>query len=212
MTVNTEAATRDQVVATARSIFHRGLTHGRTGNIGVRIDDRILLTPTGSSLGSVEPGDLTVIDARGQHVSGPPASKEAFLHLAMFRARPGAHAVVHTHSTYSTAVSCLAGLDPDDVLPPLTAYYAMRIGQLPMLAYHPPGDPKLGPIVEDTARQCHAMLLRNHGPVVAGNDLPAALDALEELEETAKLFLLLHARDTQPLTRDQAEAFRTSLT
>ncbi|MEV4082603.1 class II aldolase/adducin family protein, partial [Nonomuraea fuscirosea] len=115
---------RAEIIAAARSLFQRGLTHGSTGNLSVRVGEHLLVTPTGSSLGTVEADELSLIDtAAGAHVSGPRPSKEAFLHAAMLRARPEANAVVHTHSTYAAAVSCLDGLDPDDALPPLTAYF-----------------------------------------------------------------------------------------
>lgn len=197
---------RLDVVAAARSLFSRGLTHGSTGNISVRNGERIYVTPTGSSLGTVEPDDLSVIDTAGSHIDGSRPSKEAFLHAAVLRARPTDTAVVHTHSTHSAAVSCLAGLDPTDAIPPLTAYFAMRIGRLPLLPYHSPGDDALGPLAEQTARSHRALLLSNHGPVVAGINLGAAMDAIEELEETAKLYLLLHGREVRPLTAQQATA------
>jgi ribulose-5-phosphate 4-epimerase/fuculose-1-phosphate aldolase len=191
---------REQVVRLGRSFFERRLTFGRTGNISVRQGDDILVTPTGASLGTLRADDLSTIDPTGRHVAGPAPSKEAFLHAAMYRARPTAGAVVHLHSTYAVAVSCLDGLDPADVLPPLTAYYVMRVGRLPLLPYHAPGDPALGPLAERTAAGNHALLLANHGPVVAGADLDAAADAVEELEETARLFLLLQGHRIRPLT------------
>ncbi|MCA4131789.1 3-oxo-tetronate 4-phosphate decarboxylase [Arthrobacter sp. M4] len=195
---------RDSVVAAARSIFTRGLTHGSTGNISVRFGERIIITPTGSSLGTVESEELAVIDADGRHVDGNRPSKEAFLHAAVLRARPQAGAVVHTHSTHAAAVSCLAGLDPSDALPPLTAYFAMRVGSLPLLPYHAPGDRSLEELAETTARKSQAMLLANHGPVTSGHSLAAAIDAIEELEETAKLFLLLQGRNVRTLTPEEA--------
>jgi ribulose-5-phosphate 4-epimerase/fuculose-1-phosphate aldolase len=204
MSTTNETRARDEIVAAARSLFSRGLTHGSTGNISIRDGERIYVTPTGSSLGTVEPEELSVIDASGAHVEGPRPSKEAFLHAAVLRARPADAAVVHTHSTHSAAVSCLAGLDPDDAIPPLTAYFAMRIGRLPLLPYHAPGDDALGPLAESAARAHRALLLSNHGPVVTGTSLSAAMDALEELEETAKLFLLLHGRQIRPLSSEQA--------
>lgn len=203
-----ETTAREQIVQAARSIFTRSLTHGSTGNISVRVDDRIFVTPTGSSLGTVLPDELSVIDLEGKHVDGAKPSKESFLHAAVLRARPSATAVVHTHSTYSAAVSCLADVNPDDALPPLTAYFAMRIGRLPLLPYHAPGDDRLGPLAEITARDNVAMLLSNHGPVVAGTSMFGAMDALEELEETAKLHLLLQGHRTRPLTDAQAATLR----
>lgn len=199
---------RADIVRAARSLFGRGLTHGSTGNISVRTDAGILVTPTGSSLGTVREDELSLIDERGRHLDGPRPSKEAFLHAAVLRARPGDRAVVHTHSTHAAAVSCMAGLEETNALPDLTAYYAMRIGRLPLLPYHAPGDDALEDLAEETARDGHAMLLSNHGPVVAGASLSAAMDALEELEETAKLFLLLRGIPTRPLTPEQAAALR----
>lgn len=202
---------RNEVIAAARSLFGRGLTHGRTGNISVRAGEHILVTPTGVSLGTVEPDELSVIDIDGEHVSGPKPSKEAFLHAIVLRQRPSANAVVHTHSTYSAAVSCLADLDPSDAIPPLTAYFAMRVGTLPLLPYHPPGDHGVTDAVAQAAIDHSAVLLANHGPVVAGSDLSAALDALEELEHTAKIFLLLRGLPTRPLTGPQRAALQPSL-
>jgi len=201
---------RDEIVRAARSLFSRGLTHGSTGNLSVRVGDAILVTPTGSSLGTVEAHQLSIIDPSGRHIDGARPSKEAFLHAAVLRARPSAAAVVHTHSTHSAAVSCMVGLDPHNALPPLTAYFAMRVGRLPLLPYHAPGDATLGPLAEETARNHSAILLSNHGPVVAGADLNAAMDAIEELEETAKLFLLLRGTPSRPLTTQQASVLSNS--
>ena len=204
--------TRQQIVDLGASLFARRLTFGRTGNLSVRVgrseSGDVLLTPTGASLGALDPDELSVIDTSGRHVGGPRPSKEAFLHAAVYRARPDAGAVVHLHSTYSVAVSCLADVDPADVLPPLTAYYVMRVGRLPLLPYHAPGDSALEPLAEATARTDHAFLLANHGPVVAGTDLAAAADAVEELEETARLHLLLQGHRTRPLTPEQAAGLR----
>ena len=204
--------TRQQIVDLGASLFARRLTFGRTGNLSVRVgrseSGDVLLTPTGASLGALDPDELSVIDTSGRHVGGPRPSKEAFLHAAVYRARPDAGAVVHLHSTYSVAVSCLADVDPADVLPPLTAYYVMRVGRLPLLPYHAPGDSALEPLAEATARTAHAFLLANHGPVVAGTDLAAAADAVEELEETARLHLLLQGHRTRPLTPEQAAGLR----
>lgn len=199
------AQARDAVVAAAHSLHRRGLTHGSTGNISLRVDDAVLITPTGSSLGTVTGDDLSLIALDGRHLSGGKPSKEAFLHLAMLRARPGADAVVHTHSTHAAAVSCLSDVDPRSALPPLTAYFAMRVGQLPLLPYHAPGDDSLGDLAEATARRHPSLLLSNHGPVVTGAGLAAAVDAAEELEETAKLFFLLRGMRTNPVAPSEAE-------
>ena len=194
---------REQIVRLAKSMFERGLTFGSSGNISARIDDGWLMTPTGSSLGDLDPAQLSRLDAQGRHVSGDAPTKEAFLHTQFYAARSRASAIVHLHSTHSVAVSCLCDIDPQNVLPPLTAYYVMRIGQLPLIPYYPPGDVDLGKAVREMASKHHAVLLANHGPVVAGSSLQDAVSAIEELEETARLFLLLQGRQTRPLSAQQ---------
>ncbi|WP_405792695.1 class II aldolase/adducin family protein [Streptomyces sp. NBC_01506] len=202
---------RGLLIATARAVAARSLTHGSTGNVSVRAGEHILVTPTGSSLATVRADELSVIDTDGNPVSGPKPSKEAFLHAAMLRARPRDGAVVHTHSTYATAVSCLSDVDPDDVLPPLTAYYAMRVGRLPMVPYFPPGDSRLAAVTEALAGEHAALLLSNHGPVAAAPDPGRALEAAQEIEETAKIFLLLRGAAVRPLTPPQRRALRPTL-
>ena len=203
-----ESKRRDEVCRIARSIFERGLTHGSTGNISARLDDGWLLTPTGSNLGTLDPARLSKLDWNGTLVSGDAPSKESFLHLAMYQERARAGAVIHLHSTHSVAVSVLEDVDPDDVLPPITAYYAMRIGTLPLVPYFAPGDLRLADAVRRFASRHHAVLLANHGPVVAGSSLSAAADAAEELEQTAKLFLLLQGRRIRTLTAGQVAQLR----
>jgi ribulose-5-phosphate 4-epimerase/fuculose-1-phosphate aldolase len=198
-----EIRQRDAISALGRSLFERGLTAGSSGNISVRLDDGWLVTPTNVSLGRLDPARLTKLDPNGAHLSGEPASKEAVLHLAVYDARPAAQAIVHLHSTHSAAVSCMAGLDCADCLPPLTAYYVMKIGRLPLLPYFRPGDPKLADTVRGYAGKHCAVLLANHGPVVSGTSLDAAAYAVEELEETAKLFLLLRGVPHRPLDQSQ---------
>jgi ribulose-5-phosphate 4-epimerase/fuculose-1-phosphate aldolase len=198
-----EVRLREQICELGRSLFQRGLTHGSTGNISARCADGWLLTPTGSSLGRLDPGRLSKLDWSGKLLSGEAPSKESFLHLAMYQEREGNGAVVHLHATHSVAVSVLADLDPDNLLPPLTAYYVMRIGTLPLVPYYAPGDLGLAEAVRGYARRHHALLLANHGPVVGGSSLAAAADAVEELEATAKLYLLLQGRRVRPLTPEQ---------
>jgi len=205
----TDAAHREALCALGRSLFERGLTHGSTGNLSVRTDGGYLLTPTGTSLGALDPARLSLLDNGAVHVRGDPPTKEALLHLAMYRERPRDSAVVHLHATHSVAVSLLADVDAGDALPPLTAYYAMRIGKLPLLPYFPPGDAKLAAAVGAAASRHHAILLANHGPVVSGTSLSAAADAAEELEATAKLWLLLRHERVRPLSaEDVAEIER----
>jgi ribulose-5-phosphate 4-epimerase/fuculose-1-phosphate aldolase len=198
-----EARLRDQICELGRSIFDRGLTHGSTGNISARCEEGWLLTPTGSNLGGLDPARLSKLDWEGKHLSGDPPSKENFLHLAMYQERARNQAVIHLHSTHSVAISVLEGLDPHNLLPPLTAYYVMRIGTLPLVPYFAPGDLKLAEAVRGYAGRHHAMLLANHGPVVAGTSLSAAADAIEELEATARLYLLVRGQDVRALTPAQ---------
>ncbi|PZF77909.1 aldolase [Aestuariivirga litoralis] len=200
-----EAQARELICEMGRSMFERRLTFGSSGNISLRTDDGWLMTPTGSSLGRLDPARLSKLDDTGRLVSGDAPTKESFLHLAMYRERAKAGAVVHLHSTHSVAVSCLDGIDHEDVLPPITAYYVMRVGKLPLIPYYAPGDKALGEAVGRAAARHNAMLLANHGPVVAGTSLSAAVDAIEELEETARLYLLLHGRPTRYLTPEQVE-------
>jgi ribulose-5-phosphate 4-epimerase/fuculose-1-phosphate aldolase len=199
----TDTATRDKIARLGKSIFDRGLTAGSSGNISVRVDDGWLMTPTGSSLGTLDPARISKLDNSGAHVGGDAPTKESFLHVAMYEQRPKAGAVVHLHSVHSVAVSCMADIDATNVLPPLTAYYVMRIGTLPLVPYFAPGDLDLARAVREMASSHHAVMLANHGPVVAGSSLEDAVYATEELEETAKLFLLLKNTETRPLTAAQ---------
>lgn len=198
-----ESRYREQIALFGKSLFDRGLTMGSSGNISVRLDDGWLLTPTNSCLGRLDPALIAKLDSDGNHVSGDPPSKEGFLHRAVYEERADAGAIVHLHSTHSVAVSCLTDVNPRNVLPPLTAYYVMRVGALPLIPYYPPGDKSLARAVRGLAAKHSAVLLANHGPVVAGKTLEAALYATEELEETAKLYLLLQGRNPRCLTPQQ---------
>ena len=204
-----ETKARDQICRVGASLFDRGLTAGSSGNISVRLDDgRWLMTPTNVSMGVLDPATLSLFDPNGRLVSGDAPTKEAFLHFAMYGERADAAAVVHLHSSHATAVSIMADVDPNDVLPALTAYYVMRVGRLPLVPYFAPGDPDLAHAVRALASRHHAVLLANHGPVVAGTSLANAQYAAEELEETAKLFLLLQNHALRLLTPDQLAALR----
>ena len=203
-----ELKLREEICRLGESLFTRGLTFGSAGNISARLEDGWLMTPTNFSLGRLDPARLAKLDANGKLVSGEPPTKETFLHRAMYSERPQASAVVHLHSTYSVAVSALADVDAANVLPPITAYYVMRVGRLPLVAYYPPGDPALADAVRRLAGKHHAVLLANHGPVVAGSTLDAAANAIEELEETAKLFLLLRGSKVRLLTDEQVAALK----
>jgi 3-dehydro-4-phosphotetronate decarboxylase len=203
-----EAALREQICLLGKSLFDRGYTHGSTGNISAKIDDGWLLTPTNSCLGRLDPARLSKMSWDGKLLDGDAPSKESFLHLAMYQERHAFGAVVHLHASHSVAVSLIAGIDCDDCLPPLTAYYIMRIGHLPMVPYFKPGDIALAGAVRAVAKKHHAVLLANHGPVVAGTSLSAAVDAAEELEETAKIFLNLRHEKLHVLSADQVAELR----
>src|SRR3954464_1776856 len=198
-----ETQARAAICEIGASIFNRGLTAGSSGNISVRVADGWLMTPTNASLGRLDPPRLSKLDDNGRLVSGDAPTKESFLHRVMYEERPTTGAVVHLHSTHSVAVSCLVEIDPGDVLPPITAYYVMRVGRLPLVPYFRPGDLALAEAVRGFAGDHHAVLLANHGPVVAGSSLDAAVNAIEELEETAKLYLLLRGARTRFLTPAQ---------
>ncbi|MBF9033917.1 aldolase [Rhodobacterales bacterium HKCCE2091] len=208
--ISQQTALRDEIARIGASLFARGLTSGSTGNISAVTDDgSLLLTPTNSSLGTLDPARLSLMSPDGRLLDGDPPTKEAFLHASMYAHRPDDRAVVHLHSAYSVAVSIMDGLDPMDVLPPLTAYYVMRVGRLPLVPYFPPGDEALAQAVAALAGRHHAVLLANHGPVVSGSSLCDAQYAIEELEDTAKLFLLLAGHRLRPLTdaqRNELEA------
>ena len=207
--MSAQSHARDEICAVGASLFARGLTFGSTGNISVRLDDGgWLMTPTNASLGALDPARLSRFDAGGHLIDGDPPTKESFLHIVMYEQRADCRAVVHLHSTHSVAVSVLDGVDPADALPPLTAYFVMRVGRLPLVPYFPPGDKELAKAVGALAGKHHAVLLANHGPVVAGSSLANAQYATEELEETAKLFLLLRAHKTRPLSPDQVADLR----
>lgn len=200
---------RDEICRVGQSLFQRGLTSGSTGNISVRTPDGgWLMTPTNVSMGTLDPARLSLFDAEGRFVSGDAPTKEAFLHFSMYGERADAGAVVHLHSSHATAVSIMADIDPEDVLPPLTAYYVMRVGRLPLVPYFAPGDQALAEAVRSLAGRHHAMLLANHGPVVAGTSLANAQYAAEELEETAKLFLMLQNHAKRVLTPEQVADLR----
>lgn len=204
MSAHDENGLREQIATLGKSLFDRGLTLGSSGNLSVRLDDGgWLMTPTNACLGRLDPARISRLDRDGRRLGGDAPTKESFLHMAVYGERPQSGAIVHLHSTHSVAVSCLPEVDPCDCIPPLTAYYVMRVGRLPLVPYHVPGDPSLGEAVRGLAGRHSAVLLANHGPVVAGKSLEAAVYATEELEETARLYLLLRGQHPRCLTPEQ---------
>lgn len=199
-----ETTLREEICRFARSLFERGLTPGSSGNISVRLDDGgWLVTPTNASLGFLDPARLARLDASGRLLSGDAPTKEIPLHAALYETRGTARAVVHLHSTHSVALSMLPEIDPRAALPPMTPYYLMRAGATALVPYHRPGDPAVADAIRGLAGRYASVLLANHGPVVAGRDLEAAVFATEELEETAKLYLLLRGLNPRYLTPQQ---------
>lgn len=198
----------EELVATALSLYRRGYTFGTAGNISVRVGERVFITPTNSSFGSLRADAIAEVDLAGNTTGAMKPSKEVPFHLAAYRARAGAGAVVHLHSAHATAVSCLADLDLEDALPVLTPYYAMRIPCLPVVDYNPPGDPALAPEVERRAACTPAMLLRNHGSIAIGKTLAEASALAEEIEEHARIFFLTGGRGRALSAEEVAELRR----
>jgi ribulose-5-phosphate 4-epimerase/fuculose-1-phosphate aldolase len=195
-----ENRVREEIVRLSKSLFDRGYSVGSAGNISAAVEDGILMTPTNSCLGFLDPARLSKLDRDGNHVSGDKPSKEVFLHRAFYETREGTGAVVHLHSTFATALSCLADTDPDDCIPPLTPYVVMRVGAVKLLPYVKPGDARMGEMICDLGGRYAAVLLANHGPVVTGTDIASAVYAAEELEETAKLLVLLRGAPRRMLS------------
>ncbi|HQT86039.1 MAG: aldolase [Acidiphilium sp. 37-64-53] len=202
-----ESALREAICRFGRSLFERGLTPGASGNISVRLEDGgWLCTPTDASLGFLDPARIARLDRNRTLLSGDKPTKEIPLHDALYDTRPDAGAVVHLHSTHAVALSTLPNLDPAEALPPITPYAVMRVGKLALIPYHMPGDPAVATAIRGLAGRHSAVLLANHGPVVAAKKLDAAVFAIEELEETAKLVLLLRNLNPRMLTPDQVAA------
>ncbi|MEM1387545.1 MAG: aldolase [Pseudomonadota bacterium] len=199
-----EASLREEICALAKSLFDRGLTHGATGNISARTEDGgLLVSPTGTSFGRLDPARLSRFDAAGTLTDGDPPTKEMPLHAAFYDTRSTAGAVVHLHSTHSVALSMLPDNDPDDFLPHYTPYAIMKLGRVKLLPFFVPGDPAMGDAVRGLAGKRSAVMLAHHGPVVAGKDVDAACAAIEELEETARLALLLRGLGARTLDSTQ---------
>lgn len=202
--MSTETRLREQICVLAKSMFDRGLTGGSTGNISARTEDGgLLVSPTGTSFGRLDPATLSRFNAKGVLISGDPPTKEMPLHSALYDTRSTAGAVVHLHSCHSVALSMLPGADPDNFIPPVTPYAIMKLGKVKLLPFFLPGDPAMGQAVRGLAGKRCAVMLANHGPVVAGKDIEAACNAIEELEESAKLAFMLRSMKANILTDQQ---------
>ncbi|WP_027998469.1 3-oxo-tetronate 4-phosphate decarboxylase [Sinorhizobium arboris] len=199
-----ETRLREEICRYGRSLFERGLTPGSSGNISLRLDDGgWLVTPTNASLGFLDPARISRLDAGGRLVSGDKPTKEIPLHAALYETRGSARAIVHLHSTHAVALTMLPEIDPRAALPPMTPYYLMRAGETALVPYYRPGDPAVADAIRGLAGRYSSVLLANHGPVVAGDSLEAAVFATEELEETAKLYLLLRNLNPRYLSPQQ---------
>ena len=205
-----EARLREQIRLLAKSMFDRGLTGGSTGNISARTEDGgLLVSPTGTSFGRLDPARLSRFDATGNLIDGDKPTKEMPLHSAFYDTRSTAGAVVHLHSCHSVALSMMPDVDPDNFLPPMTPYAIMKLGKVKLLPFFMPGDPAMGDAVRGLAGKRSAVMLANHGPVVAGKDIEAACNAIEELEDTARLAILMRGYDAKMLTPEQVSALVT---
>lgn len=205
-----EARLREQICLLAKSMFDRGLTGGSTGNISARTPDGgLLVSPTGTSFGRLDPSRLSRFDASGRQIEGDKPTKEMPLHTAFYDTRSTAGAVVHLHSCHSVAWSLMPEVDEDNFLPPLTPYAIMKLGKVKLLPFFMPGDPAMGEAVRGLAGKRSAVMLANHGPVVAGKDVEAACNAIEELEDTARLAILMRGHEARRLTDDQIRALVT---
>lgn len=205
-----ETQLRDQICQLAKSMYDRGLTGGSTGNISARTPDGgLLVSPTGTSFGRLDPARLSRFDAQGKLIGGDAPTKEMPLHSAFYDTRSQAGAVVHLHSCHSVAWSLMPDVDEDNFLPPLTPYSIMKLGKVKLLPFFMPGDPAMGDAVRGLAGKRTAVMLANHGPVVAGKDIEAACNAIEELEDTARLAILMRGYDARMLTPDQIQAVVT---
>ncbi len=208
--MTSEANLREHICLLAKSMFDRGLTGGSTGNISARTDDGgLLVSPTGTSFGRLDPGRLSRFDAQGTHIDGDKPTKEMPLHSAFYDTRSSAGAVVHLHSCHSVALSLMPDADEDNFLPPLTPYGIMKLGRVKLLPFFLPGDPAMGEAVRGLAGKRSAVMLANHGPVVAGKDIEAACNAIEELEDTARLAMLTRGLNPRALSDAQVQALVT---
>lgn len=197
-------ALREQICLLAKSMFDRGLTGGSTGNISARTNDGgLLVSPTGTSFGRLDPARLSHFDAKGTLIGGDPPTKEMPLHAAFYETRSSAGAVVHLHSCHSVAWSMMPDADEDNFLPPLTPYAIMKLGRVKLLPFYRPGDPAMGEAVRGLAGKRSAVMLANHGPVVAGKDVEAACNAIEELEDTARLAMMMRGIPARLLNETQ---------
>jgi L-ribulose-5-phosphate 4-epimerase len=201
---------RKDFVHACLSMFQRGFVFGGAGNVSLKLPNgNILTTPTGESLGRLKPENLSIVNIDGEYISGNKPSKEAGFHLAIYRNQPTCGAIVHLHSTALTALSCHRNLNLENAIQAFTPYYVMRIGKLPVVPYYKPGSSQISEHLAKLAPTHRAFLLANHGPIVCGSDLYDAIDNAEELEETAKLHLMLQDHSVRHLSEDEIQELKS---
>jgi len=198
----------EQLCATGDELSARGDAFGGTGNLSVRAGGRVWITPTGTPIKGLTPDRLACVELDGTVHGAVRPSKEYPFHLAAYRARPDAGALVHLHAPYSVAVSCLASLDPAEPLPPITPYYVMRVAPLGVVPYFRPGSEGLATAVGEAAHDHDCLLLRNHGSICLGATMGEAAERAIELEETARLYFVLRGGDVRRLTNDEVDELR----
>lgn len=197
----TENKLREHICLLAKSLFDRGLTGGSTGNISARTSDGgLLVSPTGTSFGRLDPARLSRFNRSGAQIDGDKPTKEMPLHTAFYDTRSTAGAVVHLHACHSVAWSMMPEVDEDNFLPPLTPYAIMKLGKVKLLPFFVPGDAAAGDAVRGLAGKRSAVMLANHGPVVAAKDVEAACNAIEELEDTARLAIMMRGLEPRMLS------------
>lgn len=207
-TSKSENSLREEISEIGRAFRSLGLAPGTSGNISAKCEDGWLMTPTSVSLGELDPAAIAKLDWNGNLLAGHKPTKESFLHRAFYESRPQTGGVIHLHSSYAAAVSCLSNLNSSSCIPPITPYFVMRVGRLPLVPYYRPGDPALEEAVKEYATQNKGILLANHGPVISGVNLKEARNSIEELEETARLMLLLDQHNINVLNEEQIEELR----
>jgi 3-dehydro-4-phosphotetronate decarboxylase len=212
--VSTESALREEICRVGRSLFERGLVHATAGNISARLDDGFLITPTDACLGFLDPARLARLGVDGVQTGGDRASKTLALHRRIYDAAPDARCVIHSHSTHLVALSLQGVWSDDDIVPPITPYFVMKVGHVPLIPYHRPGDPAAAELVAERISRfasqgtpIRAVMLDRLGANVWHDSPAAAMAVLEELEETARLWLMCSPRPA-PLPEEQIDDLR----
>jgi ribulose-5-phosphate 4-epimerase/fuculose-1-phosphate aldolase len=204
-----ETALREEICRIGQSLYARGYTVGSAGNISARLDDGYLITPTDACLGFLDPARISKVDLKGEQISGDRASKAVRLHRAIYETDASLNGVVHTHSTHLVAMSILAGVSSHTILDAITPYHVMKAGRIPLIPYHRPGDPAVIDLVKPLVRDVRGVMLSRIGPTFWHENISNAAFAIEEAEETAKLFFMTRGHALPPLSETQVDELRT---